>query len=236
MISILFFFVKRARKLPFQIFYGSSHVYIRLETIRSPNIFPSDECLPIKLWFINRSTHFPNIPQELPKQIFICHLFAYRGQHPIVSFQNSIFFSPSLSLILLSTIYRFLERRMERYYHVQSSNCIRQFCVSRRRDSAYKRKPFQDDYSEDFHELAALFMFSRRGSTWESSLLRSCISWLIYKADYWRRFLSSRNTDDSSQVSRVNFFFLRTKFIGIHGKEANIGLWIDEVWFGGVIG
>lgn len=98
MISILFFFVKRARKLPFQIFYGSSHVYIRLETIRSPNIFPSDECLPIKLWFINRSTHFPNIPQELPKQIFICHLFAYRGQHPIVSFQNSIFFSPPLSL------------------------------------------------------------------------------------------------------------------------------------------
>lgn len=89
---------------------------------------------------------------------------------------------------------------------MRSLNCIHQFCVSRRRDSDYKRKPFQDDYPEDFHELAALFMFSRRGSTWESSLPRSYISRLIYKADYWQRFLSSRNTDDSSRISRVNSF------------------------------
>lgn len=117
---------------------------------------------------------------------------------------------------------------------MRSLNCIHQFCVSRRRDSDYKRKPFQDDYPEDFHELAALFMFSRRGSTWESSLPRSCISRLIYKADYWQRFLSSRNTDDSSRISRVNSFSSprRTKFVGIHGKEEmNIGLWIDEMWF-----
>lgn len=32
----------------------------------------------------------------------------------------------------------------------RSSNCIRQSCVSSRRDSGYNRKRFQDDYPEDF--------------------------------------------------------------------------------------
>lgn len=122
-----------------------------------------------------------------------------------------------------STMNRFLERKVwkdtiRRCFLVRSSNCTRQFCVSRRRDSGYKRKPFQDDYLEDFHELAALFMFSRRGSTWESSLLRSCIPRLIYKTDYWwQRFLSSWNTDDSSRISRVNSFL--RELVEIHGKK-----------------
>lgn len=37
-----------------------------------------------------------------------------------------------------------------RWFLERSSNCIRQSCVSSRRDSGYNRKRFQNDYPEDF--------------------------------------------------------------------------------------
>lgn len=83
-----------------------------METIRSLNIFPSDECLPIKLWFINRSTHFPQIsPRNFPnKYSFAIYSFIVVNIRLSVSRIRFIFFS--FCLILHPTIYRFLERKV----------------------------------------------------------------------------------------------------------------------------
>ena len=72
--------------------------------------------MPSNKTLIHQSKHSlsTNIPQELSKQIFICDLFVYRGQHPIVSFEDTfyLFLFLSLCLILHPTIYRFLERKV----------------------------------------------------------------------------------------------------------------------------
>lgn len=121
MISILFFFVKRTRKLPFHYKYSVDrrHMFTFVWNHLIAEHF-SDRWMPSNKTLIHQSKHSlsTNIPQELTKQIFICDLFAYRGQHPIVNFEDTFYLFLFFSLFNpSSTIYRFLERKgfMKRY-------------------------------------------------------------------------------------------------------------------------
>lgn len=231
MISILFFFVKRTRKLPFHYKYSVDrrHMFTFVWNHLIAEHF-SERWMPSNKTLIHQSKHSlsTNIPQELAKQIFICDLFAYRGQHPIVNFEDTFYLFLFFSLFnSSSTIYRFLERKgfMKRYDTKVFLRAIFKLypsivCLEEKRfrlqvETVSGRLPWR------LSRAGCIIHVFQRGSTWESFLLRSCISRLIYKADYWQRFLSSQNTDDSSRISRVNSFFFEKNEVLEFMKKKN---------------